>query len=134
MPADNGNVKAILANLFRSELGFVKAANLAGLMTSKLWTESKGENNAQRAISILKIVSSYFYRTYGNRDDVSAYLWSHQKAMGKSGWFFSISYSDRAILDASKWYQEKAKQLSNLQGEEKFHQSLIEPSARSSQP
>jgi hypothetical protein len=120
MPVDEGQVKAILANLFRSDLGFVKGANLAGLMTSKLWTEATGANNAQRAISILEGVSSYFYRAYGSKDDVAAYLWSHQKAMGKKGWFFSISYSDRAVLDASKGYQEKARRLSQLQSEERF--------------
>ncbi|MGA7328579.1 MAG: hypothetical protein WBX25_29840 [Rhodomicrobium sp.] len=94
-------------------------------MTSKLWAEAKGENNAQRAISILTTVSSYFYRLYGSKDDVAAYLWSHQKAMGRRGWFFSISYSERAVLDASKWYKEKAKQLSQLQSEERFYRSLI---------
>jgi hypothetical protein len=125
MPVDKRYpVKATLANLFRSELGFVKGANLAGLMTSKLLSEAKGENNAQRAISILTTVSSYFYRTSGSKDDVAAYLWSHQKAMGKRGWFFSISDSDRAVLDASQWYQEKARQLSQLLSEERFYRSL----------
>jgi hypothetical protein len=127
MAADPGQVKAILANSFRPDLGFVKAANLAGMMTSKLWSEAVGQNDAQKAIDILIRASAYFWRMSASGTDKATLLWAHQKAMGKGGWFFSISYSDRAISDASVWYREKAEQLSLLQKEDQFYRNRIGP-------
>jgi hypothetical protein len=96
MAADPGQVKAILANLYRPDLGFVKAANLAGMMTSKLWSVAVGQNDAQKAIDILIHASAFFWRTSGSGTDKATLLWAHQKATGKRGWFFSISHSDRS--------------------------------------
>jgi hypothetical protein len=127
MAADSGQVKAILATSFRPDLGFVKAANLAGMMTSKLWSVAVGQNDAQKAIDILINASAYFWRTYASGTDKATFLWAHQKATGKRGWFFSISHSDRAILDASKWYKEKAEQLSLLLEEDQFYRSRMGP-------
>src|SRR6516225_12391315 len=58
MPSDEGLVKAMLTSLFRSDLDFMKSANLAGHMTTNLWKETQRnttqpENVAQIAISIL---------------------------------------------------------------------------------
>jgi hypothetical protein len=68
MPSDEGLVKAMLANFFRSDLGFMKSANLAGHMTSNLWKEAqrnaiKSDNVVQTAISILMNASAYPYRS-----------------------------------------------------------------------
>jgi hypothetical protein len=105
----------------------VKAANLAGMMTSELWSVAAGQNDAQKAIDILINASVYFWRTIASDTDKATLLWAHQKATGKRGWFSSISHSDRAILDASKWYKEKAEQLSLLQKEDQFYQNRIRP-------
>jgi hypothetical protein len=119
-----GQVKIILASRFRSELGFIKSANLAGLMISRLWVESTGQNHAQRSISILLLASSYLFRTYGNQTDIASYLWCHQKASGKKGWFFRISSDQSSIRRASVWYFTHARQLAKELGEEAFFQRL----------
>ena len=131
MPFEEGHVKALLASLFRSDLGFVKSANLAGHMTSNLlketqWKGATPGNVAQAAISILMSASAY---PYGSRSDVAYYLCSHQKAFGKRGWFFSIDHSEQAKLAASKWYKQKAQELARLQGEQTFYRRLIGPSS-----
>jgi hypothetical protein len=126
MPYEKGRVRALLASLFRPDLGFVKSANLAGHMTSNLWTEThwKGTspgNVAQAAIAILMSASAYPYRS---RSDVAVYPWCHQKALGKRGWFFSIDHSEPAKLAASEWYKQKAQELTHLEGEETFYRRL----------
>jgi hypothetical protein len=80
MAADLGQVKTILANSFRPDLGIVKAANLAGMMTSKLWSVAVGQNDAQKAIDILINASAYFWRTSASGTDKATLLWAHQKA------------------------------------------------------
>ncbi len=50
---DEGQVKLILCRLFQNDLGFVKSANLAGEMLSRIWSYSEGHNNPQRAICTL---------------------------------------------------------------------------------
>ena len=68
MPSDEGLVKAMLTSLLRSDLDFMKSANLAGHMTTNLWKETqrnttKPENVAQIAISILMSASACPYRS-----------------------------------------------------------------------
>jgi hypothetical protein len=41
MPSDEGLVKAMLTSLLRSDLDFMKSANLAGYMTTNLWKETQ---------------------------------------------------------------------------------------------
>ena len=133
MPSDEGLVKAMLANFFRSDLGFMKSANLAGHMTSNLWKEAQRnavdpENVAQTAISILMCASAYPYHS-GSDDD--RYLWGHQRASSKARlWSSSIDHTEQAKLAAAKWYREKARELSQLQGEETYYRRLVGPSDR----
>ena len=133
MPSNEGLVRAMLANFFRSDLGFMKSANLAGHMTSKLWKEAqrnavKPENVAQTAISILMCASAY---PYGSSSDDDRYLWGHQRATVKARpWSSSIDHAEQAKLAAAKWYREKARELSQLQGEETYYRRLVGPSDR----
>ena len=133
MPSDEGLVKAMLTSLLRSDLDFMKSANLAGHMTTNLWKETqrnttKPENVAQIAISILMSASACPYRSGSEAD---RYLWGHQRATSKARlWFSSIDHTEQAKLAASLWYRQKAQELSRLQGEETFYRRLVGPSDR----
>jgi hypothetical protein len=58
--SDSGRVKAILAKLFKEDLGFIKSANLAGEMLKKHWENSIeiGDNSNQKALCILADAAS----------------------------------------------------------------------------
>jgi len=114
---DKVQVKLIISRVFRSELGSIKSANLAGEMLSKLWSHSEGDNNVQRAICILIYAASNLTRVDPDDNELAIYLWCHQKAVGKRGWFFSVSkkFSDREA--ASEWMVGKAAELASLSGE-----------------
>jgi hypothetical protein len=133
MPSDEGFVNVMLASLLRSDLGFMKSANLAGHMTSNLWKEAqrnttKPVNVAQIAISILMSASAC---PYHSGSDADRYLWGHQRATGKGRlWFSSIDHTEEAKLAASIWYRQKAHELSRLQGEETFYRLLVGPGDR----
>jgi hypothetical protein len=133
MPSDEGLVKAMLTSFFRSDLDFMKSANLAGHMTTNLWKETqrnttKPENVAQIAISILMSASACPYRSGSEAD---RYLWGHQRATSKARlWFSSIDHTEQAKMAASLWYRRKAQELSRLQGEETFYRRLVGPSDR----
>ena len=115
---NKAQVKLILSQVFRNELGFIKSANLAGEMLSRVWSYSEGDNNVQRAICILIYAASNLTRILPDESEVAVYLWCHQKVVGKKRWwFFSVSdtFSDREA--ASEWLIAKAAELASLSGE-----------------
>jgi hypothetical protein len=115
---DSGQVKLILVRLFRNDLGFIKSANLAGEMLSRVWSHSEGDNHVQRAICVLIYAASNLTKFAPDEREVAIYLWCHQKVVGKkSWWFFSVSdtFSEREA--ASEWLIAKAAELARLSGE-----------------
>lgn len=69
---DTGGVKALLSTLFRSELGFIRSANLAGEMIKIGWN-SKGENLNQRTLAVLLEAASQLNSSYYGYSDVLLY-------------------------------------------------------------
>jgi hypothetical protein len=115
---DKAQVKLILSQVFRSDLGFIKSANLAGEMLSRIWSDSEGDNNVQRAICVLIYAASNLTRFPPDESEAAVYLWCHQKVVGKKRWsFFSVSdtFSDREA--ASEWLIGKAAELASQSGE-----------------
>lgn len=94
---DKGQVKLILTKLFQNDLGFVKSANLAGEMLSRIWSFSQGDNNVQRAICVLlyaatRLGISAIPPFFSDESEAAVYLWCHQKVVEKrKWWFFSVS-------------------------------------------
>ena len=113
---NKAQVKLILSQVFRNELGFIKSANLAGEMLSRVWSYSEGDNNVQRAICILIYAASNLTRILPDESEVAVYLWCHQKVVGKKRCFsVSDTFSDREA--ASEWLIAKAAELASLSGE-----------------
>lgn len=115
---DSGRVKAILATLFKKELGFIKSANLAGEMVNKHGKYSEGDNDNQKALCVLTDAASMLNAVAFYDSNVGAvYLWCHQKATGKRWPFFSIGTTHSDKLAASIWLMEKAAALATQTNE-----------------
>jgi hypothetical protein len=131
---DSGRVKAILAKLFKEDLGFIKSANLAGEMFKKHWEYSIeiGDNENQKALCILADAASMLTAGVFYDPNVGAvYLWCHQKATGKRGLFFSIGTTESDKAAASIWLMKKAAAFATQTGETQYFRKLRPNSAES---
>ena len=129
---NSGRVKAILAKLFKEDLGFIKSANLAGEMLKKHWKHSIGDNKNQKALCILADAASMLNSFAFYDPNVGAvYLWCHQKATGKRGLFFSIGSTKSDKSAASNWLMNKAAAFATQTGETQYFRKLRPNSAES---
>lgn len=122
---ERGTVKSRLSKLFKSELGFIKSANLAGKMVDKHWMNSHGENVNQKSLSVLVSAASTLKGgIVQDADEISTYLWCHQKVTGKRGMFFAIGTSLQDMMSAHIWYMMKGLTFAKEVGEEAFFTAL----------
>lgn len=120
---DRAQVKLILTQLFRNDLGFIKSTNLAGEMLSRVWSHSEGDNNVQRAICVLiyaatRLGISTIPPHFSDESEAAIYLWCHQKVVRKKRWwFFTVSDTGADRKAASEWLVMKAAKLAAMSGE-----------------
>lgn len=117
MPVSTGQIKLKLSKLFKSELGFIKSANLAGEII-KL-----GHGGGDyRASNENQFVLSYLIQATSILKHAPAFelLWCHQKATGNNIWFFKIGTSASDLSSALDWYLKKAKGFAEQCGEAEY--------------
>lgn len=114
---DTGEVKLRIANLFKADLGFMKASNLAGELVGASWPyveeRYKDCNYEQKAlVCLINAAKELFAEHRSETMRISTYLWCHQKVtLKRRWWFFSIKNSAADRSRAALWFVGKASAL-----------------------